>query len=369
MLDENAKRAAAVRARKPREEFIRPLTEVAGHVPVTNLFKRGDPAQPGEPVAPGDLTVLGERPLDFPVDDPAVPTTGRRLALAKRLTDGTHPLVARVLVNRFWMHHFGRGLVGTPGDFGTQGKRPTHPELLDWLASEFVAGGWDLKALHRLIMRSATYRQSSAREAKGDALDAGNELLWRMPVRRLEAETIRDAILAITGKLNETPFGAPVPVSLDENQQVIIGDGKPSEDGSEFRRSIYVQVRRSQPAYLLNVFDAPQMEPNCEIRNASTVAPQSLLLMNSRFVIEQSEHFAARLQREAGQDPAVQIARGWRLAFGSTLPESQLAELKTYLEQQTALLAARAPKNDPEAKALASFCQVLLGSNRLLYVD
>ena len=369
-----AKRSAAVRARKPREDFIRALTEVPGKVSVTFLFKRGDRLQPAEAVPPGDLGVLGENGAgDFSADDPAVPTTGRRLALARRLTDGRNPLVPRVLVNRFWMQHFGRGLVGTPADFGTQGERPTHPELLDFLAHEFVAGGWDLKKLHRLIMTSAVYRQSSARHEKAEALDAGNELLWRMPIRRLEAETIRDSVLAITGQLNRAQFGPPAPVSLDENQQVIIGDGKPSAGRSEFRRSIYVQMRRSQPAHFLNVFDAPQMEPNCELRTASTVAPQALLLMNSRFVVEQSAQFAARLRREAGADPCGQVLHAWRLAFGSAPRESELTEMLAYLKKQTALLAARAPKPDPKnppaEQALASLCQALLGSNRLLYVD
>src|SRR5688572_26938548 len=218
-------------------------------------------------------------------------------------------------------------------------------------------------------MTSAVYRQSSARDAKADAIDAGNELLWRMPVRRLEAETIRDTILAVTGKLNREQFGPAVPVSLDENQQVIIGDGKASTDGRENRRSIYVQVRRSQPAYLLDVFDAPEMEPNCEIRNASTVAPQSLLLMNSRFVIEQAEHFAVRIRREAGAEPCGQVLHAWRLAFGSAPRESELIEMLSYLRKQTGVLAARAPKSDAGLQALASLCQVMLGSNRMLYVN
>jgi hypothetical protein len=300
-------------------------------------------------------------------------TSGRRLAFAQHLTDGTHPLLARVLVNRFWLHHFGRGLVGTPGDFGTQGERPSHPELLDWLASEFMASGWNLKALHRLIMTSAVYRQGSAHRADGDSLDAANWLLWRMPVRRLEAETIRDSIMAISGKLNPEQYGPPVPVTVDENQQAVVGDGKPSADGREFRRSIYVQVRRTQPAYLLNVFDAPQMEPNCDIRSASTVAPQSLLLMNSRFSVEQAEFFAERVRREAGADPAAQAAHAWQLAYGSAPTEAQKAKLAEYLAKQTALLKAKdeaeKSKADPAAQALASLCQVFFGSNRLLYVE
>jgi hypothetical protein len=370
--EEIAKRSAAVRARRPKVEYIRALAEQPGAIPVTHLFKRGDYTQPGEEVKPADLCILGER--EFPMKDPALPTTGRRLAFAKYLTSGEHPLTPRVLVNRFWMHHFGRGLVGTPGDFGKQGEKPSHPELLDWLASDFVKNGWDLKKFHRQVMTSSVYRQSSRPDAKGNAVDAGNELLWHMPVRRLEAETIRDAILAITGKLNPAQFGEPVAVTVDENQQVIVGDGKAGSEGKENRRSIYVQMRRSQPAYLLNVFDEPDMQPNCEIRTASTVAPQSLMLMNSRFIVEQAEQFAARVKREAGDDLCGQILHAWRLAYGSSPKEAELMQMLAYLKKQSDTLAKRAAekkdaKIDPKTQALSSYCQVLLASNRLLYVD
>src|SRR5207248_4361672 len=159
--------AAAVRRKKPAEEFVRALTETPGKVPPTFLHHRGDPDQPREAVAPGGLAVLDDAlPLKVPDTPlPATGTTGRRLALAKWLTDPRHPLTARVLVNRVWMHHFGRGLVGTPGDFGFLGERPTHPELLDWLAGDFMAGGWRLKRLHKLIMTSTAYRQAARRDA------------------------------------------------------------------------------------------------------------------------------------------------------------------------------------------------------------
>jgi hypothetical protein len=370
--DDLAKRAAAVRARKPKADFIRAFTELPVAPPETHLFKRGDYTQPGAVIAPGALFVLGGK--EFPLKNPALPTSGRRLAFAQYLTNGQHPLVPRVLVNRFWMEHFGRGLVGTPGDFGKQGERPTHPELLDWLAADFVKTGWDLKKFHRQVMISSVYRQSSRPDAKASAIDAGNELLSHMPVRRLEAETIRDTILAITGKLNPKQFGEPVPVSVDENQQVVVGTGKASADGSEFRRSIYVQQRRSQPAYLLNVFDEPNMEPNCDIRTASTVAPQSLLLMNSQFIQEQANFFAARVRLEAGEDPCAEILHAWQLAYGGSPREAELLDMLAYLKKQTETLAARAKekkdtKTDTRAEALASFCQVLLASNRLLYVD
>src|SRR5205823_10516686 len=165
----------------------------------------------------GGLSVLAlpGQPLELPEKDPNLATSGRRLAFAHWLTGGSNPLVARVLVNRVWLHHFGRGLVGTPSDFGVMGERPTHPELLDWLASDFVEHGWQLKRLHRLIMTSTTYRQSSRRDPRGERRDPENRLYWRKPVQRLDAEVIRDAILSASGVLNEAMFGPPVPVRPD----------------------------------------------------------------------------------------------------------------------------------------------------------
>ncbi len=362
-IDVNQKAAAAIRARKPKEEFVRALTEEPGKVPTTFLFLRGNPETPGEEVGPGDLLVLGSEkgPLDFPENDPELPTTGRRLAFAKRLTDGQHPLTARVLVNRVWMHHFGRGLVDTPGDFGLAGERPTHPELLDWLASEFIKNGWKLKPLHKLLVTSAAYRQSSTRSEAAEQIDADNRLYGRMSVRRLEAEAIRDAVLSVSGTLDPTLYGPPAPVSLDENNQVVV---------ESTRRSLYAQVRRSTPAYALQVFDAPDLNPNCLARNVSTVAPQSLLLLNSGFLVEQSARFAARLVEEAGPEPRSQVRLAWELAFGLEPTDHDLDTLSEFLDRQSALLLERKVKAaEVEVKALASLCQVLLGSNRFLYVD
>jgi len=257
VLDAMAKKAADVRATKPEEPFIRALTEQAGKVPVTHLFFRGDHSQPKAAVKPADLSVVALNKNPIPENDARRPSTGRRLALAKRLTDGTHPLTGRVLVNRFWLHHFGRGLVDTPGDFGKLGEKPSHPELLDWLASDFMKNGWRLKRLHRLIMTSQAYRQTSRRLAKLDELDPDNRLLGRMSVRRLEAETLRDSILFVSGQWNPRMFGKPVPVKEDEVGQIVVGvstndssnrpTGKTISLGTEEnRRSLYVQVRRSK---------------------------------------------------------------------------------------------------------------------------
>jgi hypothetical protein len=284
-----------------------------------------------------------------------------------------------------WLHHFGRGLVGTPGDFGKLGERPTHPELLDWLASEFVAGGWSVKRLHRLILTSTAYRQSSRRDSTGDRLDPDNRLLGRMPVRRLEAEAVRDAVLAVSGSLMPKAFGPPVPVRENDVGQIVLGKGNkdvargsvaevPLPAGELFRRSVYVEVRRSQTLGILEAFDAASTEPNCEARIASTVTPQALVFMNSDFIVAQSEAFAARLRNDVGDDGKEQVVRAWRLAFAAEPTEKQVREALSFLTEQTAYFRANAPKADkqptaPELRALAVFCQALLSSNRLLYVD
>jgi len=378
-LKKFADRSAAVRAKKPVEDFVRALTEVPGQVPVTYLFHRGDPQQPKQALTPGGLTILDGLPLPV-AKEPALPTTGRRLALARWLTDSRHPLTARVLVNRVWMHHFGRGIVGTPGDFGKLGEQPTHPQLLDWLASEFIRGGWKLKDLHRLMMTTSAYRQSSRRDPVAARLDPDNRLLGRMAVRRLEAESIRDGILSVSGSLCVRMFGPAVPVRENDVGQVVIGKGMkdlargttvaaPLPDGEVHRRSVYVQVRRSLPLGILEAFDAATAEPNCERRNSSTVTPQALLLMNNDFILEQAETFAARLLREAGGDPRAQVVRAWRLAFAAEPTAEEVAGALTFLNRQAERFRVAAPKpGDRQRQALASFCQALLSSNGFLYV-
>jgi mono/diheme cytochrome c family protein len=388
---------AEVRGRKPPEDFICGLTEPAGAVPVTYLFYRGDPKQPRNAIQPGGLSVLAPAGhcLEIPGKDSSLETSGRRLAFARWLTSGTNPLVSRVLVNRVWLHHFGRGLVGTPSDFGTMGERPSHPELLDWLASDFVEHGWGMKRLHKLIMTSTAYRQSSRRERRLEEHDSENRLYWRKPVQRLDAEVIRDTILATSGALNEAMFGPPVPVRPDVHGQIVVGIDKTEGDnkmpvevalkGEEFRRSVYIQVRRSRPLAMLHAFDAPVMEVNCERRQSSTVAPQSLMLMNSQFILDQAARFARRLQTEAGPDRALQVARAWQLAFNRSPSEAERADALDFLSRQVEHLrvlpeskdekpsknekAKRAPPLAPELQALTNLCQTLFSANEFLYID
>jgi mono/diheme cytochrome c family protein len=373
-----AAKSAALRTTKPAPDFVHALTEIPGKVPATHLFHRGDHEQPKEVVAPGGLTILAGLNLgEIPDKSASLPTTGRRLALAQQLTSGKHPLVARVIVNRVWMHHFGRGIVATPGDFGFLGERPTHPELLDWLALEFVEKGWSVKKLHRLMMTSAAYGASAKREAKD--IDPDNRLFGRSAVRRLDAEAIRDAILSVSGKLNTKRFGPPVPVMVDEVGQAVIGvdtrDGAGRPTGKfvpigadEFRRSVYVQVRRSLPLAVLETFDAANPSPNCEIRTPSTVTPQALMLMNSKFMVDQAGHFADRLRREAGDNPRAQVALAWRFAFGTEPSASEVDSAVAFLNEQ-AKVFQRQQQADGQRQALATFCQALLSSNRFLYVE
>jgi mono/diheme cytochrome c family protein len=384
-----------LKSKRPAEDFVPCLTEVPGKLPQTFIFYRGDVNQPKQSVEPAELSVLSSCDCEskvqdlkskisaaIPTDDPAIDTSGRRLAYARWLTSGQQPLLPRVLVNRIWLLHFGRGIVATPGDFGQLGARPSHPELLDWLASRFIDDGWELKRMHRLLMSSTAYRQSSRRTDELDRVDPDNRLLGRMSIRRLEAEAVRDSILAATDRLNFEMLGPPVPVTVDEVGQTIIGldnrdsAGRPvskraSLGDDEFRRSVYVQVRRSLPLSMLETFDAPALNPNCELRNRSTVAPQSLLLMNNDFVLAQSQALAQRVIEQCGDNRAQQVRQAFRLALCHEPTDAELEAAARLIAQQEREFA-RQPQDKagpPATRALASLCQALFSSNAFLYVD
>lgn len=377
-LKRYAEQASEIRERKPKEGFLRVLTEVAGNVPATHLFYRGDHEQPKQSVQPGDLSILGAEPA-IPVNNSDLPSTGRRLAFARHLTNGRHPLVARVMANRIWMHHFGRGLVASPGDFGVLGDRPTHPRLLDWLASELANSRWSAKHLHRLIMTSTVYRQAAG---PVDESDPDNRLYSRFPIRRLESEIIRDAVLAVTDRLNPKLTGEAVPVMEDGVGQIVIGrenlDGerKPTKtislNGEEYRRSVYIQVRRTRTLSMFETFDAPALNPNCDRRTSSTVTPQSLLMMNSDFAVEYSDALADRVIRDAGNSDSDRVALAWRLVFGRPPSGGDETDAIEFLAVQRELISELDGKRKPDditREALAVFCQSLLSSNRFLYVD
>jgi cytochrome c553 len=385
IVDAKMAEATKLRGTKPVEGFVMALTEVKGQVPVTKLFNRGDHDQPKQTLTPGELSILASPQIEpFKPVSVSSGSSGRRLAYAQWLTSGKHPLTARVLVNRFWMNHMGRGIVNTPGDFGRQGELPTHPELLDYLADEFVKSGWKLKSLHRLILLSNAYRQSSVNNASLHA-DPENKLYARFKLRRIDAETLRDSLLAVTGTLVQSSYGPPSGIGRDPQGRVVTGIDKGTitlnkvdpGGADDFRRSIYVQVRRSKPVTVLDTFDAPVMTPNCELRAQTTVAPQSLLLMNDTFVLDSSRRLADRLEAAAPGNRTEQIKRAWELLFGKPATQPDVARGIAYLDEQTKALAdyhhgiqhAKGVVPNPPQEAMASFCQILCSSNRFLYVE
>ena len=308
-------RITEIRSKKPVENFVQALVEPAGHLPVTRLFHRGDYKQPTEEVMPGGLSVIAPDAarVEFLADDPSLPTTGRRLAFARWLTSKQNPLFARAMVNRVWLHHFGKGIVATPGDFGRLGSQPTHPEVLDLLASQWMDKDWSLKELHRLILTSTVYRQSSHRDPTREAIDPENQYYWRKSLQRMDAEVLRDSVLAISGDLNVECFGAPIPIVEDETGQVKVDPAQP-------RRSIYVRCRRTQPVAMLQTFDAPVMSINCDVRPVSTVATQSLMMLNGDFAVEQAAKIAHRAVTISNDAPAIEMPS---LASLQTVPTAQ----------------------------------------------
>lgn len=329
----------------------------------TYILVRGEHNRPGKLVGPGVPSVLTDGRTPFEVTPPfpdGTPTTGRRLALAKWLTRADHPLTARVLVNRIWHRHFGRGLVKTLDNFGIQGASPTHPELLDWLAVEFVENGWSLKALHRRIMNSRTWRQSSVISDAARARDPDNRWLSRMPMRRMDAETLRDSLLFVAGRLDLQPGGPPDDVRVDGNGRVSV---IPRESGN-WRRSVYAQFRRTEMPTMMETFDYPEMGPNCVERSVSTVALQSLLLSNSEQVRELAASLAERVgQRRPADDVDGRVMEVYRTAL-SREPDARERESGIEsLERLTELW-----QGDRDA-ALATWCHVILNSADFIYID
>lgn len=351
--------------------LVRALFDMGGEPTPVHLLYRGEHRNPGPPVAPGIPSVLSEGiesydlvPLDW--------SSGRRLALAKWLVQPNHPLTARVMVNRVWQHYFSRGIVQSEGNFGTTGTPPTHPELLDWLAVEFVESGWSLKALHRLILTSTAYRQSSRIDAASRAADPDNTLLSRFPMRRLEAEAIRDSVLKVAQRLDPKSFGPPDEIDMKSDGEVVAKDASAGQ-----RRSIYLQQRRSRPVTMLEAFDAPQLKPNCLRRSSSTVASQALQMMNSDFLRNSSRYMAGRVIDAVGDDLEAQVERVYQTALGRppsaeerkdgvfTLSEINRAWRRTLDEQ--------VPMEPKQAKAewlaLATLCHTVLNSAEFLYID
>ncbi len=364
-LKKIGERIKSYRGYRKSAERIQALWDV-GPPPVARLLQRGAVESPGPRVQPGVLTVLSRDGGDLakPVQA-AGETTGMRLAFSQWLTSREHPLTARVFVNRVWQHLFGRGIAASPDNFGKLGTPPTHPELLDWLAVDFVENGWKPKRLIRQIMLSSAYRQSSRSNAAGEKADPLNNLFWRMNLKRLEAEQLRDSVLAASGGLDTAMGGPPVMLKAraDGSQELIESDASPS---GKRRRSLYIMSRRNYPMQFLQVFDFPVMQVNCNRRSASATPLQSLAMLNDEFVLEQSAAMAQRV-RAAGGDPVV---AAYKIAFSRT-PDTDEAQLaKDHLrKQEETYRFANAKPGDAADQALRSLCQMLLSSNEFLYAD
>lgn len=373
--DDDAKKVLAasikeIEGRRLPEPRIRALWS-RGEPSPTYILKRGNYLTPGRPVGPGVPAILVSQDAPFEIAPPAhgARTTGRRLALAHWLTQPRHPLTARVMVNRIWKHHFGEGLVTTLDNFGKMGAAPSHPDLLDWLASEFVRQGWSIKALHRLMLKSRTYRQSSHVSEPAGRLDPDGRWLSRMPMRRMEGEVLRDSLLLVADQLDETPFGPPDPIEARGDGRVVSQRGPRG-----WRRSLFVLQRRTQIPTILESFDYPQMGPNCVRRDESIVAPQALHLLNDAMVYEWAEQFAARVIRCTETEPSSRIAVAYQLALSRppTEQERQLAEtvLHELVERWRAdATTDKGSAKSPEDQALVTFCHALMNSAAFLYID
>jgi hypothetical protein len=349
---------------------IRALVDVDSKPPKTRVLSRGDyTAARLDDISPGLPSVLDnpEKPFHFPETAIDGKSTGRRLTFAKWLTGPDNPLTARVVINRVWANHFGRGIVPSLDDFGRSGDPPTNQALLDWLATEFVQRGWRLKDMHRLLMTSTVYRQASQNRPECAKVDADNKLLWRMSPRRLEAESVRDAILSIAGTLDVRMYGEPVKSEVKPS-----GEVAPENDAAGGRRSIYLLVRRSAPQTFLNVMNAPVMEINCTKRASYSSASQALTLMNSDFTAAHAEHLARRILSEI-PDPATfderkAVERSFRFAFARMPSPAETDFLLSFVHKQ----ADYYKDADTATRRLRTYSDLghaLFTANEFVYID
>ncbi len=348
---------AELDSQKPAMYPTAMATTDSGSTPQPSYFlQRGILDARGSLMTPGVLSVASSYEYVFPAP-PGAQTTWRRRGFAEWIASPDNPLTARVMVNRIWQHHFGEGIVRTPSNFGKMGEAPSHPELLDWLAAKFVENGWSVKAMHRLMMNSQLYRMASDDNMADLGIDPENRYFWRMPRERLEAEILRDEILAVAGTLNPT-VGGPcifpfIPPDIFQGSSHRTWPGKADDDPATFRRSIYVFSKRSIRYPLFEAYDQPNLINTCDRRNRSTIAPQALMLMNDNFVITQANLFAARLRKDAGSDKAAQINRAFLLALGRTPTASEKASSLAFL--------------NGAADRLPEFCQAMFNLNEFAY--
>ena len=353
---------------------VRALYDLPGEAN-TPILLRGDALTPGPPAEPGVISSLETpEPFEWSSPEPDARTSGRRLAFARWLTQPRHPLTARVIVNRIWMHHFGTGLVSTPDDFGVSGSPPSHPQLLDWLATEFVHSGWSIKALHRLILTSTTWRQSSRvtveHRRSGERADPDNQLYWRQRMRRLDAEAVRDAVLAVSGLLSQKMYGVSQAVVRQKSGESIV-----SVAAEQNRRSIYVKIKRLYPETMLQVFDQPTMSVNCTERTTSTVSTQALTLLNGDTTTRAAAAFAERVLTQLPDAPA---AGAFLIAYSRQPGEGSRNLMSRFLDEQTlryqnelddSLRSRTDDVQTADRQALVDLCHMLISSNEFVYVD
>jgi hypothetical protein len=357
--EELAKQLAAAGPKPtPPGPTVMSVSDIGRGIPPTYRLAGGDWRKPREEVQPGFVEALRPAVADVQAA-PIGESSGRRAALARWLTQPTHPLTARVMVNRLWQHHFGVGIVATPGDFGNQGDPPTHPELLDWLAMEFMEHGWSLKYMHRLMVMSATYCQTSLVAPADPRLkaDRENKLLWHARRRRLEGETLRDALLAVSGDLNTRPFGPSARPALPEKISTYAWKPDARREDQD-RRSVYVFAKRNMRFPMFDAFDLPDMHNSCSRRSQTTTAPQALLLLNSDFTMERARHWCVALRNSGTEDRAF-VAKAYRESCGRMATDDEISAGVSFLQRQ----------RSAHADAELDFCHALLNANEFLYVD
>ncbi|MBM3841212.1 MAG: DUF1553 domain-containing protein [Verrucomicrobia bacterium] len=356
------------------------MVDLGDEAPKTYLLNRGAYDAPKEEVEPGFLTLFEAKPAKL-VSLPGGHSTGRRGTLANLLADAGNPLTARVMVNRIWQYHFGRGLVATASDFGLKGDRPTHPQLLDWLASEFVRTGWSLKQMHRLIMTSSTYQQSSRYREAAAQVDSENKLLWRYPRQRLEGEALRDSALEVAGLLNVKMGGPSVFPELPQGMSVAGGWPVTKNEIERNRRSIYVFVRRNTRYPIFETFDMPDTHETCSRRMVTTSPIQALTLLNNKLTLEWAQAFAGRVLGLAGTDCDRQIDAAYRLAFSRSPDKAEQEIARRFFGRHREILSERAAGNEPlalptnsavpcdsmHAASLVDFCHMLINANEFVY--
>ena len=341
---------AAASTFEPQSNFTPPPD---GKPRPIHLLQRGSVSSPGPLMAPGAVACLDDLPSQFDLENPD-DEGQRRAALARWLTDPRNPLTRRSIVNRVWQYHFGRGLVDSPNDFGRMGSLPTHPELLDWLAAEFRDGRQSLKELHRLIVTSSVYRQTSVENAANATIDAGNRFLWRANRRRLEAEAVRDAVLAVSGQLELTMYGPGFDLFgfVDDHSPHYLYADHDVDDPKTRRRTVYRFIVRSVPDPLMEVLDCADPSINVPTRNTTITALQALSLLNNRFMTRQAEHFAARVDGHGG-DVTQRIEYAYQLALGRSPDGEESAMLVDYVNKH----------------GMANLCRLILNTNEFLFID